>query len=150
MTAADVTTAGIEPLDSVPVPTTAELQATSFKRGTKVRLVDDHGTIPAGTRGKVAVANGVTWKRYWLRLADGRAISHVDHRSLVHDKDYDRFLVAREREAAEAELAQDSAALTENTGASAASAGGGVEVNGVTIPQLLLDRSAAARTRLGG
>jgi hypothetical protein len=26
---------------------------------------------------------------------------------------------------------------------------GGVEVNGVSIPQLLLDRSAAARARLG-
>jgi len=134
--------------------TTAELQANPFKRGTKVRLVDDIPGYPAGSRGKVAVANGFTWLRYWIRFADGEAVGHIDHSSVVKAKDYDRFLVQRDREAVEAEAAAEAAANSaaaddgESTG-SAAAAGGSVEVNGVPIPQRLLDMSAAARVRLG-
>ena len=91
----DVTTTPAQPLDSTSVQTTAEFQAARLKRGTKVRLVNDHGSIPAGTAGTIAVANGLTWKRYWVRLADGRSVSHVDHDSLIPAKHYDRFLVAR-------------------------------------------------------
>ena len=92
------------------MPTTAELQAGPFKRGTKVRLVDDIPGYPAGTEGKVAVANGFEWFRYWVRFPDGKAVGHIDHKSLVKRKDYDEFLVAREREAVEAEKAAEEAA----------------------------------------
>jgi len=135
--------------------TTAELQANPLKRGTKVRLVDDIPGYPAGSKGKVAVANGFTWQRYWVRFADGESIGHIDHSSLVRAKDYDRFLVQREREAIEAEAAAEAAAAAAEAGGNDAAAGGGaasgggVQVNGVTIPQRLLDMSAAARARLG-
>ena len=134
--------------------TTAELQASPFTRGTKVRLVDDIPGYPAGSKGKVAVANGFAWQRYWVRFADGESVGHIDHGSLVKAKDYDRFLVQRDREAIEAEKAAEAAASAPEAGDDAgagggAAAGGGVEVNGVTIPQRLLDMSAAARTRLG-
>ena len=133
------------------MPSTAELQEHPFKRGQKVRLVDDLPGYPAGSQGKVAVANGFTWLRYWVRFADGATVGHVSHDSLVKANDYDTFLVARDREALEAEQAAeaaDSADTADGAGGGGA-AGGGVEVNGVTIPQLLLDRSAAARQRLG-
>lgn len=134
--------------------TTAELQASPFKRGAKVRLVDDIPGYPAGSKGKVAVANGFAWQRYWVRFADGESVGHIDHGSLVKAKDYDRFLVQRDREAIEAEKAAEAAASAPDGGDDAdagggAAAGGSVEVNGVTIPQRLLDMSAAARTRLG-
>ena len=135
------------------VSTTAELQGRTYKRGEKVRLLEDIPGYPAGSTGKVGLANGMTWKRYWVRFPDGNAVGHVSHDLLVRAKDYDRFLVAREREAIAAENAAEAA---DAAGAGAAGAGsdggdaGGVEVNGVVIPQLLLDRSAAARTRLGG
>jgi hypothetical protein len=134
--------------------TTAELQASPFTRGTKVRLVDDIPGYPAGSKGKVAVANGFAWQRYWVRFDDGESVGHIDHSSLVKAKDYDRFLVQRDREAIEAEKAAEAAASAPEAGDDAgagggAAAGGGVEVNGVTIPQRLLDMSAAARTRLG-
>ena len=137
-----------------PPPTTAELQANPFKRGTKVRLVDDIPGYPAGSQGKVAVANGFEWLRYWVRFADGESIGHIDHSSLVKAKDYDRFLVQREKEAIEAEKAAEAAALAADAagdegGGGGAAAGGGVEVNGVVVPQRLLDMSAAARARLG-
>ena len=133
---------------------TAELQAAPFKRGTKVRLVDDIPGYPAGTEGKVAVANGFEWIRYWIRFPDGKAVGHIDHHCLVKRKDYDAFLVAREREAIEAEAAAEAAASAaaeagESGGGGEAAAGGSVVVNGVTVPQRLLDMSAAARARLG-
>ena len=138
------------------MPTTAELQGRTYKRGEKVRLLEDIPGYPAGTTGKIGVANGMSWKRYWVRFPDGNAVGHVDHGLLVRAKEYDQFLVARDREAIEAEkaalLAAEEAA---NNPAAAAGGGGadsgaGVEVNGVFIDQSWLDKSAAARARLAG
>ena len=138
--------------------TTAQLQARTLKRGERVRLVSGLPGVSAGTEGKVAMANGFTWNRYWVRLGDGRVVGHIDHGDLVRTKDYDRFLVARDREAEEAELAAQRAAEaaaagpTDGPDADAdASAGGSQEavVNGVAVPAYLLQRSADARTRLG-
>ena len=98
----------------------------------------------------------MTWKRYWVRFPDGNAVGHVDHQSLVKAKDYDEFLVAREREAIEAEKAAELAAEQAATGAGADSnagssgGGAGVEVNGVFIDQSWLDKAAAARARILG
>ena len=136
---------------------TAQLQANPFVRGTKVRLVDDIPGYPAGSTGKIAVANGFTWTRYWVRFDDGTAVGHVDHHSLVKRRDYEEFLSAREREEIEAIEAAEQAAKAasdapdaSDTPAVGAGAGGGaVQVNGVMIPQRLLDMSAAARQRLG-
>ena len=134
--------------------TTSELQANPYKRGTKVRLVDDIPGHPSGSEGRVALANGFTWIRYWVRFSDGESVGHIDHNSLVRAKDYERFLVQRDKEAIEAEEAalrsadQTDAAGDDDAGA-AAVGGDSVQVNGVTIPQRLLDMSAAARTRLG-
>ena len=135
------------------MPSTAELQAATYKRGTKVRLVDDVQGYPAGSQGKVAVANGMTWKRYWIRFPDGDAVGHIDHASLVSAKDYDLFVIAREREAEEAAEAAEAAAndATATAGDGVAAGGGaGVKVNGVFIAQTWLDKSAAARARILG
>ena len=144
-------------LPCVLVSSTAQLQAKPFVRGTKVRLVDDIPGYPAGSTGKIAVANGFAWTRYWVRFEDGNAVGYVDHHSLVNRRDYDKFLSAREREELEAiEAAEQAATATteapdpaEAPAVGAGGAGGAVQVNGVTIPQRLLDMSAAARTRLG-
>lgn len=136
------------------VPTTLQLQANPFVRGAKVRLVEDIPGYPAGSSGKIAVANGFTWTRYWVRFDDGRAVGHIDHHSLVGQRDYDEFLAARQREEVEAARAAEEAATAaveapDAADAPAVGAGGQVQVNGVTIPQRLLDMSAAARQRLG-
>ena len=136
---------------------TAQLQAKPFVRGTKVRLVDDIPGYPAGSTGKIAVANGFTWTRYWVRFDDGTAVGHVDHHCLVKRRDYEEFLSAREREEIEAIEAAEQAAKaaaeapdpSDTPAVGAGGAGGAVQVNGVTIPQRLLDMSAAARQRLG-
>lgn len=136
---------------------TAQLQARTLKRGERVRLVAGLPGVPEGTEGKVAMANGFTWNRYWVRLVDGRVLGHIDHGDLVRTRDYERFLVARDREAVEAELAAQRAAEAAETssdgadGTEGAGDGGTDEavVNGVPVPAYLLQRSADARTRLG-
>ncbi|MCY3617273.1 MAG: hypothetical protein F4Z00_08295 [Acidimicrobiaceae bacterium] len=136
--------------------TTAQLQARTLKRGERVRLVAELPGVPQGAEGKVAMANGFTWNRYWVRLVDGRVVGHIDHGDLVRTRDYERFLVARDREAIEAELAAQraaeaaEAAPAEADGADGGDAGAGeAVVNGVAVPAYLLQRSADARTRLG-
>ncbi len=86
-------------LRSATVPTTAELQAHTLKRGEKIRLVDDIPSHSQGSTGKIAVANGITWKRYWVRFQDGSSVGHVNHHSLVRLKDYDTFVAQRDLEA---------------------------------------------------
>ena len=137
--------------------TTSQLQARTLKRGEKVRLVSELPGVPQGTEGKVAMANGFTWNRYWVRLVDGRVVGHIDHDDLVRTKDYERYLVARDREAVEAELAAqlaaEAAAAGPQDGPAADEAGDGgsgeAVVNGVPVPAYLLQRSADARARLG-
>jgi len=137
--------------------TTSQLQARTLKRGERVRLVSELPGVPQGTEGKVAMANGFTWNRYWVRLVDGRVVGHIDHDDLVRTKDYERYLVARDREAEEAELAalaaaEAAAAGPQDVPADEAGADGGsgeAVVNGVAVPAYLLQRSADARTRLG-
>ena len=135
---------------------TAQLQARTLKRGERVRLVAGLPGVPEGSEGKVAMANGFTWNRYWVRLVDGRVVGHIDHDDLVRTKDYDRYLVARDREAVEAEEAAQraaEAAADPSVAAGAEVAAGGESdeavVNGVAVPAYLLQRSADARTRLG-
>jgi len=146
---------GHRPARFLPVTSTAELQAATFKRGTKIRLVDDVAGYEAGTSGKIALANGVTWKRYWVRMSNGSAVGHISHSSVVKAKDYDTFLVSRDREAIEAENAAAAAALSpaassDGGGDADAAGSGGVEINGVFLAQSWLDKAAAARARLGG
>ncbi len=116
------------------MPTTSELQAHTLKRGEKIRLVDDIPGHSRGSSGKIAVANGMAWKRYWVRFQDGSSVGHVSHHSLVKLNDYDTFVAQRDLEA--------------RGGGPAASAE--VEVKSVLIPQGLRDRMAVVSARLNG
>jgi hypothetical protein len=118
---------------------------TPFKANEKVRATDDLPNVPKGTRGKVQVANGIRWKRYWVRFDNGVALGQVDQAKLVRAKDWERWEATAGAPAAAAAEPGEAAAAA----GGAADAGGGVAVNGVTVPQKLLDRSVAARTRLG-
>ena len=115
----------------------------------------DMPTVSAGAAGKVALANGLTWKRYWVRFDDGQMLGHVDHFNLVKLKYYDHYMAAHKREA-EHEKQGTESTLTDSSqrhtpDASITSpANQATRTTGVTIPNYLLERSAAARARLGG
>ena len=101
--------------------------------------------VPEGTSGKVMLSNGLDWVRYWVKFENGVEIGSLHRNKLVSAEDWDLYLEEREDGALPLEETTDSADEESSTTGS----GGGVEVNGVLVPQLLLDRSQAALERFG-
>ena len=101
--------------------------------------------VPEGTSGKVMLSNGLDWVRYWVKFENGVEIGSLHRNKLVSAEDWGLYLEEREDGALPLEETTDSADEESSTTGS----GGGVEVNGVLVPQLLLDRSQAALERFG-
>ena len=115
--------------------------AGTLRKGDAVVAAVDLRGVPEGTKGKVAIVNGLTWTRYWVRFANGVVMGSINRTKLATPDEWER----RHDEPVEAAATADAA----SDGAGAADAGGGgVEVNGALVPQKLLDRSKAARERL--
>ncbi len=117
-----------------------------IKRVRKVVATIDLPGVPEGTIGKVRLANGFTWYRYWVDFDNGVRMGQVSHEHLCHEGDWGLFQLDR----AEAERR-----TLEALGAPEASGEGDgpVEVaagNRFGVPEHLLQRSSDARTRLGG
>ncbi|MEN9792746.1 MAG: hypothetical protein RL330_824 [Actinomycetota bacterium] len=51
--------------------------------GDKVTASVDLDGVPAGTEGKVILANGFNWLRYRVLFANGAELGDLDHRHLV-------------------------------------------------------------------
>jgi len=114
-----------------------------IKRFKKVVATVDLPGVPKGTIGKVRVANGFTWYRYWVDFDNGVRMGQVSHEHLCHEGDWGRFQFDR----AEAERRALEAPEVSGEG------DGPVEVaagNRFGVPEHLLQRSSDARTRLGG
>ncbi len=114
-----------------------------IRSGAKVRATADLPGVPAGTNGKVAMSNGITWLRYWVRFDNGEMLGHVDHDNIVIARHWDLWHRRKE----EAELAASQADT-----AGAAAGGGGAAAGGDTpfgVPQYLLDRTKAALEKAG-
>ena len=114
-----------------------------IKSGAKVLATTDLPGVPKGTRGKVAMSNGITWKRYWVRFENGEVLGHIDHDNIVIERAWDRYFAEKEAAAAAAAAGASAAADAGDGGAS----GGGDTPFGV--PQYLLDRTKAALERFG-
>ena len=110
--------------------------------------------IPAGTRGKVFMVSGFEWIRYWVRFENGQVRGSIDRSQLARLKDWEDLQARRARgEDVDAvdgagDGAADAAAAG-GDGAAEASSTEDLVYNGVTIPGLLLERSRAAKARLG-
>ena len=101
--------------------------------------------VPEGTSGKVMLSNGLDWVRYWVKFENGVEMGSLHRNKLVIAEDWDLYLEEREAGASTLEETSDSEdEESANTGS-----GGGVEVNGILVPQLLLDRTKAALERFG-
>jgi hypothetical protein len=50
--------------------------------GDRVRSTVDLPGVPAGTQGKVILANGFNWQRYRVLFANGTELGDLDHRNL--------------------------------------------------------------------
>lgn len=104
--------------------------------------------VPEGTMGRVILSSGLDWVRYWVAFENGVEIGSLHRDKLVREAEWDAYLVQRERSQEIAE--SDSEGQDSSGGSDSPSSGsGGVEVNGVLVPQPLLDRTKAALERLG-
>lgn len=114
-----------------------------IKSGAKVLATTDLPGVPKGTRGKVAMSNGITWKRYWVRFDNGELLGHVDHDNIVIERAWDSFFSAKEAAEAAAAAGADAGGAADAAGASS---GGD---NAFGVPQYLLDRTKAALEKAG-
>lgn len=123
-----------------------------LRRKERVRATTDLRGVPEGTPGRVILSNGFDWTRYWVAFDNGMEVGSLDRSKLVRYDEWQQYLVDREKAAAAALVAAESGDDTapDDTAAAAAAGGGdGATVNGVTVPQLLLDRTKAALERFG-
>jgi len=117
-----------------------------IKRFRKVVATVDLPGVPEGTIGKVRVANGFTWYRYWVDFDNGVRMGQVSHEHLCHEGDWGRFQLDRaEAERRTLEALEAPEASGEGDGPVEVAAG-----NRFGVPEHLLQRSSDARTRLGG
>ena len=53
-----------------------------LRMGDRVRTTVDLPDVPAGTEGKVILANGFNWQRYRVLFDNGAELGDLDHRNL--------------------------------------------------------------------
>lgn len=115
-----------------------------LKRKQKVIATIDLPGVPEGTEGKIRVANGIEWFRYWIDFDNGTKLGRVDHDDVVKVEDWEQFKIDRENALNEPEINEDQTSNETASADSDATAG-----NEHGIPEHLLERSRAARERLG-
>jgi hypothetical protein len=115
-----------------------------LRKGDEVILTTDLREVPEGTRGKVVLVVGLSWIRYWVAFENGVAVGSVNRKHLATPSEWEDRLARGDEPEADASGGGDGADAGGDAGA-----GGGYTHNGILVPQLLLDRSKAARERLG-
>ncbi|HEU5149840.1 MAG TPA: hypothetical protein VFU19_05055 [Iamia sp.] len=121
-----------------------DLSSDILRKGDKVVLTTDLRDVPAGTEGKVVLVVGLSWIRYWVSFDNGVAVGSINRKHLATPAEWQRRLErGDEAEAGDAGAGDDAEAGGDDGG------GGGYMHAGVLVPQLLIDRSKAARERLG-
>lgn len=61
----------------------------TLKRHEKVVAAADLPHVPAGTKGKVMLVNGLTWIRYWVRFENGQQLGQLDGSVLARRDEWD-------------------------------------------------------------
>jgi len=118
-----------------------------LRRKERVKAAVDLRGVPEGTEGRVMFSNGVDWIRYWVSFDNGIDMGSLDRAKLVRPDEWQQYLVDREHRA-ELAASPDESGGSDDSAAEGGGAGA-VVVNGVTVPQALLDRTKAALQRLG-
>ena len=118
-------------------------------RKERVKAAINLRDVPEGTEGRVILSNGLTWMRYWVHFDNGVEMGSLHRDKLVRVHEWDQFLIDRETAA---ERAEEAAVVGDDVAADTAddeASDGGAIINGVPVPQLLLDRTKSALDRFG-
>ncbi|MGQ0616473.1 MAG: hypothetical protein ACT4PW_05705 [Acidimicrobiia bacterium] len=122
--------------------------AETFVGKERVVAVVDMPGIPAGTGGKVAFVEGLTWTRYWVRFDNGVVRGTIDRKKLARPAEWGE--IVRRREAGDDDRANAAVGPGSPAAPAAlAAAGESVIVNGVAVPALLIDRTKKRLDALG-
>ncbi len=122
---------------------TALDRTSPIRRHQKVVATVDLPGVPEGTLGKVRVANGFAWYRYWVDFENGVELGHVDHGNLVKAGDWVRFQVER------ADASLQASEEVDHADSDNGDDGGETAENRFGVPEYILERSREARARLG-
>ena len=122
---------------------TALDRTSPIRRHQKVVATVDLPGVPEGTLGKVRVANGFAWYRYWVDFENGVELGHVDHGNLVKAGDWVRFQVER------ADASLQASEEVDHSDGDDGDDGGETAENRFGVPEYILERSREARARLG-
>jgi hypothetical protein len=132
------------------VPPKGRADADTLARKDRVVAAVDMPGIPAGTTGRVIFVEGISWIRYWVRFDNGVVRGSINRKKVARPSEWADILRRRELGLDDVEGA---GAVTTNgetsPGATAAAAGDGVVVNGVTVPALLIERTKNRLQALG-
>ena len=129
---------------------------TPFKKNEVVKSTIDLPGVPQGTVGKIKVINGFAWTRYWVFFDNGIDMGQLDANDLVRPQHWDHFFEQKELAEERARLAAEAAAngaevpADADAGAPAADPNDPLARIRALVPPHLLERSAAARARMGG
>ena len=96
--------------------------------------------------GRVILSSGLDWVRYWVAFENGVEVGSLHRDKLVREAEWDAYLCSVN--AVKKSLKMTEGQDTSPESDTQSSGSGGVEVNGVLVPQLLLDRTKAALERL--
>ena len=122
-----------------------EIFSQVLSKQQKVKAATDLKGVPEGTQGQVMLSNGLDWVRYWVKFENGIEMGSLHRNKLVRAEDWEQFLEDREAGSLSIDEVMDSPDEESTEDGS----GDGVEVNGVLVPQLLIDRTKAALERFG-
>ncbi|HRW38164.1 MAG: hypothetical protein KDB04_13085 [Acidimicrobiales bacterium] len=114
-----------------------------LRKGAKVVATTELRGVPEGTPGRVMMVAGLSWIRYWVRFDNGVQLGSISRDKLATKADLERG-----DEVEELEVAGDAGGAAADAG-EGDGGGGKATPSGTLVPQKLLDRSAAARVRLG-
>ncbi len=85
-------------------------QQAEYERFQKVVAAVDLAGVPAGTKGKVLLVNGIRWVRYWVRFDNGVELGRLGSEHLTTPDRWDELQAAtarRDRAALAARRRQD-------------------------------------------
>jgi hypothetical protein len=117
----------------------------ALRVGDKVVAVKPVGAIPEGTRGRIKVADGFGWIRYWVAWETGEWTGSVDAGSVVAADRLETYRAAQAAASAQAATpAQPSGAPSGGDGATGS---GGGDAGDGRVPEHLLERARLARER---
>lgn len=127
----------------------SDIPPGQLRRRTAVVARNDLRDVPQGTPGKVVLVNGFAWVRYWVKFDNGVYLGQINREDLATADEWKSHLAGEDVwGSASAATSGGDDGDGGDTGGGDGGSGGVTTPSGTVVPQKLIDRAKAARTRL--